>query len=126
MTVAYVDTSAILAVEFGEEGAQLVADRINGASALISSNLLAAEFHSAMMREGLPFNGGSISGITWINPDRSLNAEFELVLNVGYLRGADLWHVAVALFASPDPSLISFVTLDQQQRDVARALGFQT
>lgn len=126
MTVAYIDTSAILAVEFEQEGAQLVLDRVNEASVLISSNLMEAEFYSVIMREDRPINAGLISGVTWIHPDRSLNAEFDLVLNVGYLRGADLWHVAVALFASPDPSLISFITLDQQQRNVARAIGFQT
>ena len=37
---------------------------------------------------------------------------------------ADLWHVACALFLSPNPTDITFLTLDKPQRDVARRLGF--
>ena len=46
------------------------------------------------------------------------------MLNAGYLRGADLWHVATALYVTPEPGEISFITLDRRQRNVAMALGF--
>ncbi len=57
-------------------------------------------------------------------PDRSLAPEFAVVLEAGYLRGSDLWHVATALYVSPDPQEISFLTLDRRQQAVAGALGF--
>jgi hypothetical protein len=41
-------------------------------------------------------------------------------------RGADCWHLATALYLSPDPSALTFLTLDLAQRHVAKALGFQT
>ena len=49
-----------------------------------------------------------------------------MTLEAGYLRGADLWHVATALYIVREPSEISFVTLEIQQRTVVKALGFQT
>ena len=61
----------------------------------------------------------------WIHPNRPLTLEIDATLTVGYLRGADLWHLAVALFTFPDPTEITFLTLDIRQRAVASALGFQ-
>ena len=43
----------------------------------------------------------------------------------GYLRGADLWHIAMALYVAPPAEDIVFITLDGTQREVASALGFQ-
>ena len=40
-------------------------------------------------------------------------------------RGADLWHIATALYLAREPGAISFVTLNERQRAVAVALGFQ-
>ena len=40
------------------------------------------------------------------------------------IRGADLWHVASALYAAPRPESLSFATLDLRQGAVAEALGF--
>ena len=65
-------------------------------------------------------------GISWVIPNRSLGPEFEMALDVGYVRGADLWHIATALYMPYDPPSVSFLSLDQQQRTVAAALGFQT
>ena len=122
----YIDTSALLAIEFGQDGYRNVLDRIGEASDLIASNLVEAEIQSATARERRNFNRSLTANITWIYPDRPLTLEFELILSAGYLRGADLWHVAVALYAAPDPSQISFITLDTRQRDVAQGIGFQT
>ena len=41
------------------------------------------------------------------------------------LRGADLWHVATALYIFDEPSEVTFLTLDRRQGEVAGALGFQ-
>ena len=47
-------------------------------------------------------------------------------MDAGYLRGADLWHVAAALFVAHEPGSIAFLTLDRRQRAVADTLGFPT
>ena len=61
--------------------------------------------------------------IEWVFPTRSLAPEFRRVLDAGILRGADLWHVATALYLAPSPQDTYFITLDQRQERVARALG---
>ena len=48
------------------------------------------------------------------------------VLRQGYVRGADLWHLACAAFLRRDLSSLEFLTLDARQGVVARALGFET
>ncbi len=125
MSVAYVDTSAVVAISFDERGAAACARRLDAFSHLVSSNLLEAELRAVFAREGRGFTPSLVSGIEWVLPDRPLTREFETALQVGYLRGADLWHVATALYMSPEPGDISFVTLDHRQRNVAKALGFR-
>ena len=92
--VAYVDTSALLAVAFDEQGGADLAQRIAGFSRLVSSNLLEAELRAAFAREDLAFPPAILSGIEWILPDRVLTPEFATALQAGYLWGVDLWHVA--------------------------------
>jgi hypothetical protein len=50
--------------------------------------------------------------------------EIDRVLAAGSLRGADLWHLACAVYVSGNPEELAFVSLDQRQREVAKALGF--
>ena len=71
------------------------------------------------------FSQAAVSGIEWVLPDRPLASEFAKVLKADYLRGADLWHVATALYAARQPGEIWFVTLDRKQHTIAAALGFQ-
>ncbi len=66
-----------------------------------------------------------LSWITWIYPNRPLSAEFGQITALGYLKGADLWHLANALFLAPDGKDLAFVTLDARQKQVARRLGFE-
>ena len=49
-----------------------------------------------------------------------------MVLETGYIRGADLGHLATALYISPEPHRMSFITFDQQQKTRATQLGFRT
>ncbi|MCY3800194.1 MAG: PIN domain-containing protein [Chloroflexi bacterium] len=126
MSVAYVDTSALAAIAFGDVRGPDLARRLEGFSRLLASNLLEAELRAVFARERLAFETSLVAGVDWILPDRPLASEMATVLGAGYLRGADLWHVASALYAAGDPGLISFVTLDGQQGDVAGRLGFQT
>jgi len=124
MSAAYVDTSALVAIAFGEEGGSALAERLEGFEELLSSNLLEAEFRSALAREGVSGGGHILTWITWILPSRPLSEEIDRVLDAGYLRGADLWHLACALYVSEKPEELAFVSLDERQRELADALGF--
>ena len=124
MSIAYVDTSVLAAVAFDEPGAAACTQRLDEFDRLISSNLLEAELRAAFARENLVFRERAIAGIEWILPDRSLAPEFARILGTGRLRGADLWHVATALYVFPQPSALSFATLDGRQGSVAEELGF--
>ena len=124
MSVAYVDTSVLAAVAFDEPGAAALAGRLDGFTRLVSSNLLEAELRAAFAREEVAFPEDAPAGIDWILPDRSLAPELAAALEAGYLRGADLWHAANALCATPRPESLSFATLDTRQGAVAEALGF--
>lgn len=125
MSVAYVDTSVIVALAFGEEGAEALADHLAGYSRLVSSNLLEAELRAACRRECQAVPVHLLARISWILTDRPLSPEMETALKAGQLHGADLWHVASALYSAPDPGAIAFCTLDRQQAKVVAALGFQ-
>ncbi len=90
----------------------------------LSSNLLEAEFRSALSREALPNAAQLLSWLDWVLPDRPLTGEFARVLASGYLKGADLWHLACALSLNYAPQDLTFLTLDERQKAVARKLGF--
>lgn len=125
MKVAYVDTSCLVAVAFAEVGARRIARRLEGHDRLFSSNLLEAELRSALAREGVSENVNPLlAGITWIYPNRPLTPEFERILATGrHLKGADLWHLACALFLAPSGRDLTFMTLDTRQEEVAARLG---
>ena len=125
MATAYVDSSVIIAVAFGEQGRFEAENRIAQIDDLRSSNLLEAEVRAAFYRTGRPFKPHILHGIRWIMPARSLADKMAQVLEAGYVRGADLWHLACALYMSEDPSEVAFITLDEQQAEVARSLGFR-
>ncbi len=126
MSIAYVDTSALIAVAFDEDGNTTVATQLMEITHLCSSNLLEAELRSACSQEGVNFSSDLLANLVWVFPDRSLATEIAAVLDVGYLRGAGLWHLASALYiAAPEPDKMQFITLDKQQRIVAEAIGFQ-
>ncbi|MFV1980896.1 MAG: hypothetical protein ACC655_07065, partial [Rhodothermia bacterium] len=97
-----------------------------GFDELLSSNLLEAELRSAVLREDVPFEFNLLSWISWVLPDRPLGREMARVLEAGYVRGADLWHLACALYLVEDPPELSFATLDKRQAKVAGQLGFRT
>jgi predicted nucleic acid-binding protein len=127
MKVAYVDTSALVAIAFGENGSSGLARRLKGFDELVSANLLEAELRAAFVRERIPADTELPFGVSWILPDRPLTEEIGRVLDAGYLRGADCWHLATALYlaGAEDLDAINFVTADERQRTVARTLGFR-
>lgn len=123
MTVAYVDTSCLVAIAFGEPGAKAIARQMDAAQELVSSNLLEAELRSVFSRECAELPAELLDGISWIVPDRPLHEEIQAVLTAGYVRGADCWHLATALYLAANPGELAFLTLDERQRGVAQDLG---
>ena len=125
MKLAYVDTSCMVAIAFGESGSKRILERMGGFGRLLSSNLLEAELRATLAREEVDADPGELlSWIGWFHPDRPLTDEFRRVLEQGYVRGAELWHLACAVFLAERLGKITFLTLDRRQRESARALGF--
>ena len=125
MSITYVDTSALVAIAFGEPDGNQARERLDDFSRLLSANLLDAELRAAFARERLEFDAEVLSRIEWVLPDRPLAIELARGLEAGYLRGADLWHIATALYVAPRAEELGFITLDEPQRKVASTLGFQ-
>jgi hypothetical protein len=125
MTVAYVDSSCVVAVALAERGGTAMARRLGAFDELVSSNLLESEVRAALAREHVASDVPLLSAISWILPDRPLQDEIGMVLDAGYLRGADCWHLAAALYLAGDPREVAFLTLDERQAKVAGALGFR-
>ncbi|MDT8368364.1 MAG: type II toxin-antitoxin system VapC family toxin [Longimicrobiales bacterium] len=130
MRVGYLDTSCLVAVAFDEPGGAELGRRLEAYDHLVSSNLLEAEYRAALRREGVEeeITEGvrMLAGLTWVLPNRPLSMEIGRVLIVRYLRGADLWHLATALFLTDTPAEVDFLTLDANQRETAEKLGFPT
>jgi hypothetical protein len=114
-----------VAIALAEAGAAAVSRRLSSFDSLHSSNLLEAELFSALHRERVTPDIRALDRIAWINPDRPLHEEIQRVLTAGYVRGADCWHLASALYLVKEPGEMAFITLDARQRSVARKLGFQ-
>ena len=126
MRVAVVDSSCVVAIAMGERAAKGVATRLAEFDRLYAAPLLEAEVRSALRREGVAHAPLDLSDFRWIVPSRLLSDEVEQVLEAGYVRGPDCWHLACALYLATDPGDLSFLTLDVQQRKVAHTLGFKT
>jgi predicted nucleic acid-binding protein len=125
MRRAYVDASCLVAITLGARAAQALARRLGRFEQLFASNLLEAELRAAAARERVELDSDLLTWLDWVFPDRPLTGELSRVLAAGYLRGADAWHVACALYLVDDPADLPFLTLDQRQRTVARRLGFR-
>jgi hypothetical protein len=125
VSVAYLDTSCLIALAFDEPEAQRVRAAVEDRTQLLSSGLLEAELLSTLALEGLSADPHFLAAIGWVLPDRPLGPEIRRALAHGYAKGADLWHLATALYVAEDPSELAFVTLDPDQQQIAIALGFQ-
>jgi predicted nucleic acid-binding protein len=126
LKAAYVDSSSLLAIAFSEPGHERIAPLIDAYEQVFSSNLLEAELRAAMSREKVDVSIEElIIGVEWILPRRSLTRELKQTLSAGYLRGADLWHVACARYLASQvaPDTVQFVSLDRQQSRVANCLN---
>jgi hypothetical protein len=126
VNAAFLDTSCLVAVAFGEAGGQKIVQVLERFDRILAANLLEAELRAAFARESVEFDPAYMQSVDWVMPDRPLTPEIERILEAGYLRGADLWHLACALFVAEDPALVTFLSLDTRQRAAASRLGFPT
>jgi len=125
-TPLFVDSSVALAIEFEEPGFHLLEQTLALAPVRYASALMEAEYLSRCRRERRVVRGQQLDGVFLVHPPRSLALEIARVLDAGYLRGADCWHLATALWLAPNPAELLFLTMDERQREVAQRLGFQT
>ena len=125
MSYAYVDTSILLSLAFDETTAHKTQQRLNAFDAVYASRFLEAEYLSAFKRESKAPVRRLLDPIQWVDATAPMRLEFSRVLDAGYVRGADCWHLATALHAASDPAGWTFLTHDMRQRDVAKTLGFQ-
>ena len=128
MTAAYVDTSVLVSIVFSEPQGKATLRALKRFEKLYASPLLEAELRSALSREEVDERAAqaALRALHWVLVDRPLSTEIGAVLHAGYVRGADLWHLATALFLAGTASSLPFLTLDAQQGTVAARLGFPT
>jgi hypothetical protein len=125
--LAYVDSSCMVSIALGEPAHRELSSRLSRLEGLFSSNLLEAEVRAAVAREGERAGGvrDILVWMNWVYPYRPLTPELRRVLDVGVLKGPDLWHVACALFMRPKYPGLRFITVDGRQGEIARSLGFR-
>jgi predicted nucleic acid-binding protein len=129
VSAAYLDTSFFVAVVLGEPGSARLQRILAAYDRVLTSDLLVAEALGAAVREAVDVDllRPALSAVTLVLPSRSLETEMRQALDLGRLRGADLWHVACALFAAGAARHeLAFLSRDTAQRAVARRLGFAT
>jgi predicted nucleic acid-binding protein len=124
VATAYVDTSCLVAIALGERGSEQVAGELDAFDGLLSSSLLEAELLATLAREDVGEEPAFLGAIGWVLPDRPLSREIRRVLAAGRGRGADVLHLATALYVAEDPRELTFATLDQRQQELAQTLGF--
>lgn len=128
MKRAYVDTSVIVALHFGQTEARRAARLMRDREQALSVVLLVPELLATLQREGRALDEADhlLTRITLFIPSGSLRSECEEALRAGALRGADLWHVAAALAIAGTKRRrdLPFLTFDARQGEVAKKLGF--
>ncbi|MGA2263489.1 MAG: hypothetical protein ABSH28_18895 [Acidobacteriota bacterium] len=124
MKAAYIDTSLVIGIRFQKSPPATV--RMVRRYELFSSELLIAEVLAFGKRESMAEDllWDALKGLSWIIPDGSISEALRRVIHFGYARGANLWHLACACYLSPNPGELAFLTLDEQQRQLASHLGF--
>ena len=124
---AYVDSSVILTILFQESGWTRWKKIFSSFEDCLSSSLTEAEVLATALRENLDLHlaGKALQTVSLIFPERSLQKECLQILKNGYCHGADLWHVANALYLDPQASHLVFISADDRQRQIAHLAGFR-
>ena len=122
----YIDTSVIVCLLFKQLDYQKLQTAFVEAEELISSSLILAETQSACVREKFPPQAGSplLNKISLVNPEHRMTVELAEIFKYGYLRGADAYHLACALYADNNTRELVFLSRDNKQQALAKKLGF--
>ncbi|MCB0317501.1 MAG: type II toxin-antitoxin system VapC family toxin [Bdellovibrionales bacterium] len=125
---AYVDTSVLVSIYFADANYSKYIKSLKKYNDIYSSILLEAELCSVVAREekNLDLVEKVLSNIQIFSPNKSILPECERVLSHGYLRGADLYHLACALAIDPSALEMDFISADKKQIKIAKSLGFKT
>ena len=128
MAICYLDSSIAVGALLGDHACAGAVRSIRPADRLFSSPLLEAEVLAALRRErvALSLARRLFAAVSFVTPTRSVRPEIEAVLSAGYVRGADAWHLATALYLAGNTRELRFITGDARQRTVAELLGFET
>lgn len=123
---AYIDSSCFVAIAGKEKDYDIVQQRMQSFTEWFTSTLTEAEVRGALMRGGVKNDGSkTLHTVTWVHARRRLTVFIERVLATGVpLKGADLWHLAIALHMVADTKEWVFFTLDGAQKQAAFDLGF--
>ena len=125
----YLDTSAWIAWKFGQNGKELLAKVLLKQNTVLSSPLLVAEYLAFLKKtkqlENVRYED-DLEFIRWIYPADSLIESCAECARCHYLRGADLYHLATALwFAQGLRKDLRFLTCDIEQARAAQKIGFK-
>lgn len=126
MAFAYADTSALVAVQFAEPTRSAYLRVFRAQRRLVTTTLAQAELWATMIREQEPLDSTDrlLQRLEIFVPPDDLASECREALSVGYLRGADLWHVASAMrLAGKHRKQLTFCTGDAQQAKIAGQVG---
>ena len=128
MKTAYIDSSFLVAILFGEAEVRRYKKQLKTLDKLVSSSLLVAEVLSAAKRETVEFEPvrRMLETVDLLYPGESNIDLLEDILKIDYLKGADAFHLSSALwFAGKNVKEVAFLTLDKKQKEVAGKLGFR-
>lgn len=127
MKIAYLDASVCVGILFGEDKNLKWQRFLNRQEEIVSSALMEPEVFSAAAREKVSLEKAEIllDCVSLIYPDRGLRKEYHRLFSSGYVRGASACHLATALYLDPEAKNLVFVTADNQQKALAKQLGFK-
>ena len=124
MKLAYIDTSVLVAIAYGEEGHKEIASRLSDLDRAFASNIVEAELHALLSAEGHKKETGRLTRcLTWVYPHRPLSQEYARILAAGKAAGTALWHLACALYLQEEVGELAFLSADTQQAELATRLG---
>lgn len=126
--IYYLDTSAWVAWKFAQQGKEVFDSVDLDKDAVVSSPLLVAEYLAFLKKSDRLADTryeDDLEFIRWIHPvDPMFESCSEVAMQTD-LRGADLYHVATAVwFAEGFRKDLKFLTCDMVQRKAVRKLGF--
>ncbi len=125
MSWAYIDSSVLIATLLEDHPKPQLDKFWGSAERFISSYLLQAEVFSAVKREkaDMQLAALEIKKIGFVRTD-SLAEELMEIFKAGYVRGADAFHLATALWIRGKHKDLKFITLDEKQKEIAKHLDF--